>query len=93
LNVRPRRVIQRWRVVEAVWHIHPMSEADEPKRARLAQASPELMAVDTMGGRVHVRWDDTAQATPQGQIVFFAKIPAAAGVFDRWVQGCPMRAC
>lgn len=43
-----------------------------------------------MGGRVHVRWDETAQATPHGQIVFFAEFLATAGVFDRWVQTCPL---
>ena len=67
-----------------------MSEADEPKKTPLAQASTEAMAVDTMGGRVHVRWDETAQATPHGQIVFFAEFLATAGVFDRWVRGCPL---
>jgi hypothetical protein len=67
-----------------------MSEADEPKKTALAQASAEAMAVDTMGGRVHVRWADTAQATPHGQIVFFAEFLATAGVFDRWVQSCPL---
>lgn len=43
-----------------------------------------------MGGRVHVRWDETAQATPHGRIVFFAEFLATAGVFDRWVQDCPL---
>jgi hypothetical protein len=28
---------------------------------------------------VRVRWDDTAQATPHGQIVFFAEFLATAG--------------
>jgi hypothetical protein len=50
-----------------------MSEADAPKKTTLAQASADAMAVDTMGGRMHVRWDETAQATPHGQIVFFAE--------------------
>jgi hypothetical protein len=44
-----------------------------------------------MGGRMHVRWDQSAQATPHGQIVFFAEFLATAGVFDRWVEGCPLR--
>ena len=47
------------------------------------------MVADTMGGRMHVRWDETAQATPHGRTVFFAEFLATAGVFDRWVQGCP----
>ncbi len=68
-----------------------MGEPDEPKKRVLAQASEDAMVADTMGGRMHVRWDETAQATPHGQIVFFAEFLAAAGVFDRWVQACPLR--
>lgn len=67
-----------------------MSEADEPRKGALAQASAQAMAIDTMGGRVHVRWDDAAQATPHGQIVFFAEFLATACVFDRWVHACPL---
>jgi Transposase DDE domain group 1 len=67
-----------------------MGEANEAKKTALAQASEDAMVVDTMGGRVHVRWDETAQATPHGQIVFFAEFLATAGVFDRWVQDCPL---
>ena len=67
-----------------------MGEANEPKKTALAQASEDAMVVDTMGGRVHVRWDETAQATPHGQIVFFAEFLATAGVFDRWVRDCPL---
>jgi hypothetical protein len=67
-----------------------MGEANEPKKSALAQASDDAMVVDTMGGRVHVRGDETAQATPHGQIVFFAECLATAGVFDRWVQTCPL---
>jgi len=63
----------------------------EPKKAVLAQASEDVMVVDTMGGRMHVRWDETAQATPHGQLVYFAEFLATAGVFDRWVQACPLR--
>ncbi len=67
-----------------------MGEANEPKKTALAQASEDVMVADTMGGRMHVRWDESAQATPHGQIVFFAEFLATAGVFDRWVQACPL---
>jgi hypothetical protein len=40
-----------------------MSEANEPKKSALSRASEDAMVVDTMGGRVHVRWDETAQAS------------------------------
>ena len=67
-----------------------MGEANEPKKSMLARASEQAMVVDTMGGRMHVHWDETAQATPHGQLVFFAEFLATAGVFDRWVQDCPL---
>ncbi len=67
-----------------------MGEANEPRKSALAQAGEDAMVVDTMGGRVHVRWDETAQATPHGQIVLFAECLATAGVFDRWVHDCPL---
>ena len=46
-----------------------MGEAEQHRKTALAQASEDAMVVATMGGRVHVRWDETAQATPHGQIV------------------------
>ena len=65
-----------------------MSQANEPKKTALAQASGDAMVVDTTGRRVHVQWDETAQATPHGQVAFFAEALATAGVFDRRVQAC-----
>ena len=59
-------------------------------KRELALATEPAMAVDTLGGRLHVRWDEGAQATPNGQLVFFAEFLATAGVFDRWVADCPL---
>jgi hypothetical protein len=39
---------------------------------------------------MHVRWDEHAAATPNGQLVFFAEFLATTGVFDRWVSSCPL---
>lgn len=63
----------------------------ESKKSDLALASEEAMVVQTLGGRMHVQWDDTASATPHGQLVFFAEFLATAGLFERWVQECPLR--
>jgi hypothetical protein len=57
--------------------------------AGAAAAAPQV--VDTLGGRMHVRWDDSAAATPHGQFVFFAEFLAATGVFERWVSSCPLQ--
>ena len=56
--------------------------------AEVAAGAPQV--VDTLGGRMHVRWDEGAAATPHGQLVFFAEFLAATGVFERWVSSCPL---
>jgi hypothetical protein len=37
-----------------------MGELKKRKKLAVAQASEEFVAVQSMGGRMHVRWDDTA---------------------------------
>jgi hypothetical protein len=54
------------------------------KQKTAVTVATEAMVVDTLGGRMHVHWDDTAQATPNGQLVFFAEFLASTGIFDHW---------
>ena len=67
-----------------------MGELTKRKKSAVAQASEEFAAVQSMGGRMHVRWDETAPATPHGQLVYFAEFLATAGIFDEWVKSCPL---
>jgi hypothetical protein len=53
-----------------------MGELKKRKKLAVAQASEEFVVVQSMGGRMHVRWDDTAPATPHGQLVYFAQYGA-----------------
>ena len=50
----------------------------------------EAMAVDTPGGRIHVQWDHAASATPNAQLTFFAEFLATTGVYESWVNNCPL---
>ena len=60
-------------------------------RSKLAVAnSIEPMIVDTPGGRIHVEWDQSASATPNGQLAFFAGFLEMAGVYKSWVEDCPL---
>ena len=70
-----------------------MGESKRKQKVALADSAdggdtPQV--VDTFGGRMHVRWDRDAAATPHGQLVFFAEFLAATGVFERWVSACPL---
>lgn len=66
-----------------------MGERKNRQKMAVATVS-EPLVVDTMGGRIHVQWDESAQATPNGQLVFLAEFLACTGVFDRWVETCPL---
>ena len=64
----------------------------EAKRRQVAlqKQAREAMTVDTPGGRIHVQWDHAASATPNAQLTFFAEFLAATGVYDTWVNTCPL---
>lgn len=51
---------------------------------------PDRVAVDTLGGRVHVEWDPQAPVTPMGQLVFFTQFLKTADLFDPWIADCPL---
>ena len=75
------------------WQIHPMGESRRKAlaaRRDTGDASQMPQVVDTLGGRMHVCWDEHAAATPNGQLLFFAEFLAATGVFDSWVGACPL---
>jgi hypothetical protein len=70
-----------------------MGESRRRRQGALIQGGGEAeqpVVVDTLGGRMHVRWDSGGAATPHGQLVFFAEFLAATGVFERWVSACPL---
>jgi hypothetical protein len=46
--------------------------------------------VNTPGGRFQVRWDENGSATALGQLPFFAEFLEVSGLFEHWVEGCPM---
>ena len=46
--------------------------------------------VDTYGGRIHVKWDETAAVTPFGQLAFFIVFLKTAGLWDGWIKECPV---
>lgn len=49
------------------------------------------MSVVTPGGRIQVRWGTKSNATAMGQLAFFAEFLEVAGLFERWVQQCPLQ--
>ena len=70
-----------------------MGESKRKRQGSVVElgGADETQVVDTLGGRMHVRWDEGASATPHGQLVFFAEFLATTGVFERWVSAGLLR--
>jgi hypothetical protein len=64
----------------------------EVPKAELSVNNPELesFSVETPGGRIHIRWDKEASATPNAQPAFFAEFLSTAGLYESWVSSCPL---
>lgn len=56
----------------------------------IEEVPPKSQVVVTKGGRIHVRWDKNAKATSMGQLIFFAEFLALVGVYERWLESCPL---
>jgi hypothetical protein len=65
---------------------HPKGEAADAALAELTGAIP----VDTYGGRIDVEWDPDQEVTALGQLPFFIQFLKSAGLFESWVEACPL---
>ena len=65
---------------------HPKGEGE---LVLVGTADPGCV-VDTYGGTVRVKWDEAAAVTLLGQLAFFIEFLKTAGLWDRWVEECPV---
>ena len=61
-----------------------MGGMSESPKAEISVYSPglESFLVETPNGRIHIRWDNEASATPNAQLAFFAEFVATAGLYE-----------
>ena len=62
----------------------------EAKRRSLIRQKNESIGIDTYAGKIHVEWDPDAAVTPLGQLPFFIEFLKVSGLFDAFVQECPL---
>ena len=76
---------------EQKFALKPLAEAAEQALvAAVGSGVGEDMRVITPGGVFHVRWDSRGGATAMGQLPFFAEYLNATGLFEDWLEGCPL---
>lgn len=66
--------------------LHQKGEKEITKKVGVA----ELVTVDSYKGKIHIDWDENASVTPNGQMPFFIEFLKVAGLFDDWVEDCPL---
>jgi hypothetical protein len=67
---------------------HPQGEIESgnPDQALVEQGK----AVDTLGGKVFVRWDPDAAVTAFGPVTYFIEFLKVNGLWQKWVEECPL---
>ena len=48
------------------------------------------MVLDTMGGKLHVKFDHSGSATMLGQLPFFIEFLQTSGRYERWIKSAPL---
>jgi hypothetical protein len=62
-------------------------------RLKLVKRDEMLLScagVQTMAGRVQVRWESDSAATPMGQLAYFIEFLNLTGLWSRWLESCPL---
>ena len=67
-----------------------MGEAKK-RSAAAVQEALAVLGVEAIGGRVQVRWNQREAATPFGQMAYFAEFLNLTGLYQRWIESCPLR--
>jgi len=50
-----------------------------------------VASLDTFAGKIHVKWVPEATVSSLGQMPYFIEFLKTSGLFDKWVEDCPLR--
>jgi len=67
------------------------SQACQQAIEQYEQVADEAHRVQTPGGVFEVQWSSDGKATAMGQLAFFAEFLHVSGLFENWLQSCPLR--
>ncbi len=77
-------------MVAAFSPTHPTGELTTYSKNEKTVFNKDSLLVDTFGGKIHVEWDPQAAVTPLGQLAFFIEFLKLGGLFDAFVEDCPL---
>src|SRR6266480_1068313 len=65
---------------------HPLGELQSAG----IQSSEPFASVDTFAGKIHLKWVPDGAVSSLGLMPFFIEFLKTSGLFDRWVEDCPL---
>ena len=71
---------------EEVVQAHPEGEVQIARN----QPAETATSLDTFAGKVHVKWAPEAAVSSLGLMPFFIEFLKTSGLFDKWVEDCPL---
>jgi hypothetical protein len=60
------------------------------KRSKHKEMLLSCTGVQTIAGRIQVRWETESSATPVGQLAYFIEFLTLTGLWSRWQETCPL---
>jgi hypothetical protein len=55
------------------------------------EPSESTLNLDTFAGKIQLKWVPEASVSSLGQMPFFIEFLKTSGLFDNWVQDCPLK--
>lgn len=71
---------------EELVEAHPEGEDQKAGKGTVETAT----SLDTFAGKIHVKWAPEAAVSSLGQMPFFIEFLKTSGLFDKWVEDCPL---
>jgi hypothetical protein len=71
---------------KALLKVHPEGE----RQTEGMQGAEPSLSLDTFAGKIQFRWAPEADVSSLGQMPFFIEFLKTSGLFDGWVQECPL---
>ena len=75
---------------EAQFAASQTAQACQEAIKQCEQIVDEAMRVQTPGGVFDVQWSSSGKAAAMGQLALFAEFLQASGLFEHWLQCCPL---
>jgi len=76
---------------KSVTKIHPEGEQELVGNDALEDPLAGTISLDTFGGKIQVKWMPESAVSAFGQMAFFIEFLKTSGLFDAWVDDCPLR--